>query len=288
MRKQAGGFTLIELLIVVAIISILSALLFPVFRSAKVQSEKVACASNIRQVLAASIMYTGEYDDKYMPAHYYSLQGGQSNFDRRWPQLLGVYTKSFRIFQCPADKTRTKSTGGFDSDIGVGATDERLYALAQRTNYGYNALNFSPSVLVDGKWQVTPITTGQVNDLSSTLMFAETAWTLNGSQPVGGGDYIAQPPCRYLRVFNGPKLDTFGVVPPVYEDGVSFGWSLSATDSKNRFGGLWTWHGEFMNMGRGDGSIRAVRLSALSAGCDLRPSWAGDIFDQSSYLWDTN
>jgi len=287
-RKSNGGFTLVELLVVIAIISILTAILFPVFRSAREQSRKTACLSNMRQVLSATIMYTGEYDDRYMPVHYYSLQGGQSTFDRRWPQLLGVYTKNFKVFQCPADHSRTRGSGAFDSELAVGQTDELLYSLAQRTNYGYNALNFSPSIFSGNKWQVIPISTTQLSNPSTSVMFTETAWSVEGQQPREGGDYIAQPPCRYLLASNGQKLDTIGGIPPVYEEGVALGWSLSETDSKNRYGGLWVWHGGMLNSGRADGSARTTRLSNLTAGCDLRPSWGGNIFNPSVYLWDTN
>ena len=49
MQKKTRGFTLIELLVVIAIIAILAAILFPVFASAREQSQKAKCLSNLKQ-----------------------------------------------------------------------------------------------------------------------------------------------------------------------------------------------------------------------------------------------
>jgi prepilin-type N-terminal cleavage/methylation domain-containing protein/prepilin-type processing-associated H-X9-DG protein len=54
-RKQ--GFTLIELLTVIAVISILAALLLPALSRAKGPARRVKCASNLRQLSLAGQMY---------------------------------------------------------------------------------------------------------------------------------------------------------------------------------------------------------------------------------------
>ncbi|HEY2953039.1 MAG TPA: type II secretion system protein, partial [Verrucomicrobiae bacterium] len=45
-----GGFTLIELLMVMAVISILAALLLPALVRAKQQAHRIKCVNNIRQL----------------------------------------------------------------------------------------------------------------------------------------------------------------------------------------------------------------------------------------------
>jgi prepilin-type N-terminal cleavage/methylation domain-containing protein len=59
------GFTLIELLIVIAIITILAGLLFPVFANAKESAKTTATLSNLRQLSQATLMYAGDADDRY-------------------------------------------------------------------------------------------------------------------------------------------------------------------------------------------------------------------------------
>jgi prepilin-type N-terminal cleavage/methylation domain-containing protein/prepilin-type processing-associated H-X9-DG protein len=54
------GFTLIELLAVVAIISILAALLLPALSKSKEKGKSVRCLSNLRQLAVGSILYAND------------------------------------------------------------------------------------------------------------------------------------------------------------------------------------------------------------------------------------
>ena len=67
MRSKA--FTLIELLIVIAIIAILAAILFPVFSQAKAAAKKTVCLANGNQIGLALMMYLNDYDDFYPQEH---------------------------------------------------------------------------------------------------------------------------------------------------------------------------------------------------------------------------
>lgn len=62
MRRNA--FTLIELLIVLSIVGILAALLFPVFATARAKARSASCASNLRQLGLAVHQYAQDYDDR--------------------------------------------------------------------------------------------------------------------------------------------------------------------------------------------------------------------------------
>ncbi len=61
--RSQGAFTLIELLIVIAIITILTAILFPVFSRASEKTRRASCLSNTKEVGFAIMMYAQDYDE---------------------------------------------------------------------------------------------------------------------------------------------------------------------------------------------------------------------------------
>ncbi|NOY79797.1 MAG: type II secretion system protein, partial [Kiritimatiellaeota bacterium] len=62
MERMRNGFTLIELLVVITIISILAALLLPVLSTAKEKARQIRCTNAMKQIGAAVMMYTGDFD----------------------------------------------------------------------------------------------------------------------------------------------------------------------------------------------------------------------------------
>ncbi|MCF7792027.1 MAG: type II secretion system GspH family protein [Victivallales bacterium] len=66
MKLKFKKFTLIELLVVLSVIAILFALLLPALRSVQDQAKRISVVNNLRQVNAALIDYTIDYND-YLP-----------------------------------------------------------------------------------------------------------------------------------------------------------------------------------------------------------------------------
>jgi len=65
LRPSSKGFTVVELLIVVAIMLILSAMLWPVILQARGRALLVSCMSNLRQIHTAVTLYTQDNSDRY-------------------------------------------------------------------------------------------------------------------------------------------------------------------------------------------------------------------------------
>jgi prepilin-type N-terminal cleavage/methylation domain-containing protein len=98
-RNCPRAFTLIELLVVIAIIAILAAILFPVFAQAREAARKTACLSQVKQLGAAALMYTNDYDESFGMAIYLTNNGQAFTFyDAHLP-----YIKNNGIFRCPSD-----------------------------------------------------------------------------------------------------------------------------------------------------------------------------------------
>jgi len=59
-RRRTAGFTLVELLVVIAVIAVLAAILFPIASSLQKSSSQSKAASNFRQLGAAITMYAAD------------------------------------------------------------------------------------------------------------------------------------------------------------------------------------------------------------------------------------
>lgn len=95
------AFTLLELLIVIAIIAILAAILFPVFAQAREKARQTACLSNLHQVGLATIMYAQDYDE-IMPGTDFGGEEGDPGPEYFWGDLLQPYLKNRQILTCPS------------------------------------------------------------------------------------------------------------------------------------------------------------------------------------------
>ena len=69
MNHTNRAFTLIEMLIVIAIITVLAALIFPVLRSSKRRGKEAVTISNLRQCAQALLIYSEDYGgERFVPS----------------------------------------------------------------------------------------------------------------------------------------------------------------------------------------------------------------------------
>ena len=180
------GFTLIELLVVIAIIAVLASILFPVFSAAKRSARQARCASQLKQLVAAAIAYSDDYNGRYVPAAkdvYLSNPGGghwrwhgyrersKTDFEASKGPLWNYMARSGGLKKCPSApelKDVAAYAGAFESGCG---------------GFGYNEL------YVGGTYYRNQMPeAAQVASLASdiaqpvrTVMFVDSAMAINNS-----------------------------------------------------------------------------------------------------------
>jgi len=90
-RQSRRAFTLIELLVVLAIIGLLTAILFPIFKSARERSYQTHCTTNLRQISVALLLY--KQDEKEYPGSLGALLPNNAflaNYDNQSTNVDGA------------------------------------------------------------------------------------------------------------------------------------------------------------------------------------------------------
>ena len=158
------AFTLIELLVVIAIIAILAAILFPVFARAREAARKTSCASNLKQIGAATIMYVQDNDGCF-PLHYtlppsftsgvYWFGALNTGVVDKTQGMLYPYMKNSQIQLCPS------FTGNFAYNGATGG-------------YGYNWIYLASNTAA-GLYGNFAVNEAQIQRTSDCIAYGDTA-----------------------------------------------------------------------------------------------------------------
>ncbi len=280
MHSRKPGFTLIELLVVIAIIAILAAILFPVFAQVRAKARQASCISNFRQLGTAVLQYTQDYDETY-PHTRYLRPLTYVHPETVTQVLIQPYVKNDRILACPGDGATEGDRLGQFAALGAPSTPEnRQLWWAATSNLGVNIQYFGP--LASRPDRGIGIVAAQVQKPAESIYAVDSVFDRTASgQPVGGGNHAVDPPCR----FYADRTDSWPSVggTPRYTLG---GWNPSRPNAWNVFGGAWPRHHELANVVFADGHVRAMRITQLTAGCDVRDRFTGVIWNRNAYLWD--
>ena len=150
---------------VIAIIAILAAILFPVFSQAKEKARQATCMSQQKQLALAVLMYAQDYDE-YLPT-YRQGPGNPPWCYVMWWHQLEPYHKSWDLWVCPT------SRGSI--------------------SYGCNLNHVMPCA--------TPpqFSLGTIQRPADTMMFADAAGDGNCNEPPDGLETSGFP-CTYCPV----------------------------------------------------------------------------------------
>jgi prepilin-type N-terminal cleavage/methylation domain-containing protein/prepilin-type processing-associated H-X9-DG protein len=196
MVQRRRGFTLIELLVAIAIIVVLFSILLPAFIRARDQSQQVACASNIRQLALANLLYANDnrgfcviaasdiFDDlgDGEGGHYrwYGTRDAAGQpFDPARGPLTPYLGLSAAVTACPSFDPSAGALTGNNFEAGCGA-------------YGYNEQYIGGRNDLYGQTPQAAATSAkmtQIGNSSQTIMFSDAGI----AQPLASGGVV----CAY-------------------------------------------------------------------------------------------
>jgi prepilin-type N-terminal cleavage/methylation domain-containing protein/prepilin-type processing-associated H-X9-DG protein len=198
MKTNSRGFTLIELLVVVAIIGILSAILFPVFAMAREKARQATCLSNNRQFLLAIAMYSQDHDDM-LPLGSYLMPDMPTAIT--WQDLVEPYTKAgsgsdlrsdapavrkeAALWLCPSFENRQIPMAA--GDPAPGPFPEVFFSRAGAYINNANVMPTLHRLALDKGWFVgQPTSSGLIDSPAQVILVAE-GWGYSGH--TGGDDW---------------------------------------------------------------------------------------------------
>ncbi len=163
--RTVRAFTIIELITVVAIISILAAILLPALGRAKHKAQEVLCKSRQRQIMTAFYLFANEHDH-FMPGNRSDrdMTGddawmscwlfGTSNFnDSPYEGTIYPYLNDDRVYRCPSLEfvgvdAAEGSNGKFDFSAWEGLTGAKVVNLPTEAYYTAGGSETVPAPLI--------------------------------------------------------------------------------------------------------------------------------------------
>lgn len=120
-QRSGRGFTLIEILIVMAIIAVLSAILFPALGTSRERARRSACMTHLRFVGMAIRQYSQDFDET-LPLWSVNDSEVSATSPYGWADAVVPYIKNPDQFQCAGERsvraTDTDNNGTLFDDEG--------------------------------------------------------------------------------------------------------------------------------------------------------------------------
>ena len=202
--KTSAGFTLVELLVVLAIIAILVAIMLPTLASVREQSSRVTCASCLRQLTTALILYSHDNRGVLIP--------GSRDFPNDAEHCIWISSPAYDAFTLYLGSKGKTSQAWLDADGDIPrqelATERQLACPNLRETFpfrdvespgwviGYNYLAGHPKNMAAWGWR-SPM---RISDKGSLVVLCD----LNEFSPRDRWTIISHPRRQGARMIPYP------------------------------------------------------------------------------------
>ena len=117
------AFSLLEVSVLLGLTAVAAALIFTVFQR-KNGEKQATCASNMREVGLALMLYAQDWDDRLAPVNV-PATGVTSAPGNGFVFSLLPYIKSSDLFQCPSEPNSTPGKTDFAYNVAVAGQEEK-------------------------------------------------------------------------------------------------------------------------------------------------------------------
>jgi prepilin-type N-terminal cleavage/methylation domain-containing protein/prepilin-type processing-associated H-X9-DG protein len=129
--RLRGGFTLVELLVVIVIIGILAGMLLPSITGVKERTNRLSCASHLREIHKMAIAYAKDNDD-VMPFYDEPKANAPMLLDEQVNTFCRKnYTRNLKVFKCPSRSSATSLSKDYQYEYNPYFTSRRALRIAQ-------------------------------------------------------------------------------------------------------------------------------------------------------------
>lgn len=190
------AFTMVEILVVVAIIGLLAAILFPAFNRVRASGRRTTCASNLKQIGMAINLYA--QDNRFYPTlDFNAYSNGNCG---AWADKVFPYVKAEKIFECPSF-----AQGLYRSDCPAPDKSDPENPISWNGSYDLN--------IRDAKYLRDPVTKAFNGSYNPLQMTSPTRYTRPSSTILvldGDGGYVS-PGYQEPPAASAADLPNFGV-----------------------------------------------------------------------------
>ena len=145
MRKN--GLTLVELLVVIALITMLMALLLPAVQSARESARLITCKNNYRQVSLAVLGYTTAFDNRLPPI---ALPKPGNNLQLGWRVPILPFIEGDSLYRA----IKTDEPWHSDANLPVIASVEPVFQCPSTPGFPRSFSQTDTQLTIDGGFEV--------------------------------------------------------------------------------------------------------------------------------------